>query len=425
MELTPQPPDSVGRNAQTAVFRAGATGARPLIPARWDRLQDAARRSMSKRAWAYIAGGAGTESTLAADYAGFDAWRIVPRVLRDVSARDLGVELFGHHYPTPLIAEPVGALDMVRTAPELDLTRAAAAYGIPVVMSNQAATPIERVAAEGGRTPLWFQLYWSRSNDLVRSLVTRAEKAGAQAIVVTLDNQVLGWRPQDLDLGHFPFLRGQGLANYTSDPVFRELVKERIARNEPSAKAKVTPAAVGTLLSMIRNYPGPASEARAAVETFLDVFNRSDLTWDDLPFLRSVTKLPIVLKGIQHPDDAAQAVTAKVDGIIVSNHAGRQIDGAIASLDALPEVVAAVKGRIPVIFDSGVRTGADVFRALALGATAVGIGRAWAYGLAVAGEAGAREAFRNVLAELDVTVALSGNTSVRHLSPDAVRRVIP
>jgi isopentenyl diphosphate isomerase/L-lactate dehydrogenase-like FMN-dependent dehydrogenase len=248
--------------------------------------------------------------------------------------------------------------------------------------------------------------------------------------VLTVDTTQLGWRCRDLDLGYLPFAHGLGIAQYTSDPVFRRLVAERMARPaDPSApKPRVTPAAVRTLIGMTRRHPGRfganlrSGEPRAAVETFLDVFSRANLTWDDLAFLRSRTTLPIVLKGIQHPDDARRAVESGMDGVIVSNHAGRQIDGAIASLDALPGVVAAVGGRIPMLFDSGIRGGADIFRALALGAAAVCVGRPWVYGMAIAGEAGASEALRNLIAEFDLVLGLSGHRSVAELTPDALVR---
>jgi isopentenyl diphosphate isomerase/L-lactate dehydrogenase-like FMN-dependent dehydrogenase len=351
-------------------------------------------------------------------------------VLRDVSERDLGVTLFGHRYATPLVASPVGVLELVDPDADLGIARAASALGVPAILSNQASIPMERVFAEGGEGPRWFQLYWSTSDELVESLVGRAETLGAQAIVVTLDTQMLGWRPRDLDLGFLPFIRGMGIAQYTSDPVFRRLVTERMTREaDPTApRPKVTPAAVRTLLGMTRRHPGRfrtnlrSGEPRAAVETFLDVFSRSNLTWADLAFLRTRTTLPIVLKGIQHPDDGRRAVESGMDGLIVSNHAGRQIDGAIASLDALPGVLAAVGGKVPVLFDSGIRGGADVFRALALGAAAVCVGRPWVYGLAIAGEEGAREALRNLIAEFDLVLGLSGYRSVAELTPEALTR---
>ena len=385
---------------------------------------------MSDEAWAYVNGSSGTESTAEANVEAFEQWRIVPRVLRDVSERELGVTLFGHHYPTPLLASPVGVLELVDPDADLAIARAASSLGIPAILSSQASVPMEKVFAEGGDGPRWFQLYWSSSDELVQSLVSRAEKLGAQAIVVTLDTQLLGWRPRDLDLGFLPFIRGMGIAQYTSDPVFRRLVAERMARpaDPDASKPKVTPTAVRTLIGMTRRHPGRfranlrSGEPRAAVETFLDVFSRADLTWSDLAFLRARTSLPIVLKGIQHRDDARRALDAGMDGLIVSNHAGRQIDGAIASLDALPAVVEAVGGRVPVLFDSGVRGGADVFRALALGAAAVCVGRPWVYGMAIAGEEGAREALRNLVAEFDLVLGLSGHRSVAQLTRESLAR---
>ena len=422
-----------GRQTQSAIYRAGARGREPKIPVRWPDLLARAERAMSAEAWAYVHGSSGIESTAETNADAFDAWRIVPRVLRDVSARDLGVSLFGHDYPTPLIAAPIGVLELVDDDADLAIARAAAGLGIPAVLSSQASVPMERVAADGGGGPLWFQLYWSSSDELVESFVARAEKIGAQAIVVTLDTQMLGWRPRDLDRAFLPFIRGMGIAQYTSDPVFQRLVAERVAgrasgTTPPAEKVRVTPTAVRTLIDMTRRYPGSfganlrSGDPRAAVETFLDVFSRSNLQWSDLAFLRERTKLPILLKGIQHPDDARLALDAGVDGIVVSNHAGRQIDGAVGSLDALPGVLEAVGGKAPVLFDSGVRTGADVFRALALGAAAVLVGRPWVYGMAIAGEEGAREALRNLLAEFDLTLGLSGHRSIAELTPEVLVR---
>jgi lactate 2-monooxygenase len=418
----------IGRSTQSTIFRAGAGGARPAVPTSWPALVAAAERAMSADAWAYVAGSSGREGTADANAAAFDRHRILPRVLRDVSARDLGVELFGHRYPAPILAAPVGVLELVHPDADLAIARAAASLGLPAVLSSQASIPMERVAVEGGGGPLWFQLYWSRDDELVESLVSRAERHGAQAIVVTLDTQMLGWRPRDLDRGFLPFIRGMGIAQYTSDPVFRRLVAERVAAG-PAAdapKPKVTPAAVRTLAAMTRRYPGRfganlrSGEPRVAVETFLDVFSRADLTWGDLPFLRERTSLPILLKGVQHPDDARRALDAGVDGLVVSNHAGRQVDGAVGSLDALPAVVEAVGGRVPVLLDSGVRGGSDVLKALALGAAAVLVGRPWVYGLAVAGQQGATEVLRNLVAEFDLALGLSGHRSPAELSPEAL-----
>ena len=405
-----------GRDTQSAIYRDGATGRRPVVPTSWPELERAAKKAMSPAAWAYIAGSSGAEETAANNRGALDAWRIVPRVLRDVSDRDLGIELFGHHYPTPVIAAPVGVLELAHPDADTGVARAASALGIPYVFSNQASHPMEAVAAVMGDSPHWFQLYWSSSDALVASLVRRAEDSGAQAIAVTLDTHMLGWRPRDLDAAYLPFIRGQGIAQYTSDPVFRELVANRVS--VPGPRPRVTLEAIRTLRAMKRNIPLP--NPRAAVETFLDVFSRSSLTWQNLAFLREHTSLPIVLKGIQHPDDAGLALDHGVDGIVVSNHAGRQIDGAIGSAAALPAIVDRVAGRVPVLFDSGVRSGADVFKALALGAAGVLVGRPYAYGLAIAGAAGAEAVLRGIVAEFDLVLGLSGHRSVAELSREAL-----
>ena len=413
----------VGRDIQSTIFRNGSTGLKPAIPAGWSDLESAAKKAMSREAWAYVKGSAGNESTEAANRNAIDRWKIVPRVLRDVDQRDLSIELFGHRYPTPLLAAPVGVLGMVDKDADVAVGRAGARLGVPYILSTQASVPMERVAEAMGDAPRWFQLYWSTSDELVESFVQRAEKSGAQAIVVTLDTHMLGWRPRDLSLGYLPFAHGKGIAQYTSDPVFRRLVEERIARNEPAAKARLRPATIRTLLDMTRNYPGGSLRSplpRASVDTFLDVFSRSTLTWDNLAWLRERTTLPIVLKGIQHPDDASRALDAGVDGLIVSNHAGRQIDNAIGSLDALPGIAERVNGAVPVLFDSGIRSGADVFVALALGASAICVGRAYTYGLAIAGEQGAYEALRNIIAEFDIVLGLAGYASAGSIPREAV-----
>jgi lactate 2-monooxygenase len=419
-----------GRAAQTRVYRDGAFGVTPKVPVGPERLERAAHEAMSARAWAYIAGSAGMETTAAANRAAFAKWEIVPRMLRDVAERDLGIELFGRRRRTPFLFSPIGVLEMVSREADLAVARAARRLEVPMVISTQGSRSMEQISAEMGDAERWYQLYWSNNDDLVASMVRRAEASGATAIVVTLDTHTLGWRTRDLDIAFLPFARGQGIAQYTSDPVFLELVKERAKRGARSdVDPKPTLEALRTLISIIRSYPGGSFLGklrsplpRAAVETFLEVYSRSSLTWDDLGFLREHTSLPILLKGIQHTDDARNAVEHGMDGIVVSNHGGRQVDGAIGSLDALPGIVEAVDGRVPVLFDSGIRCGADVFKALALGASAVAIGRPWVYGLAIAGEEGAAEVMRNLIAELDLTMALAGITNVAEITPDLIRR---
>jgi lactate 2-monooxygenase len=381
---------------------------------------------MSEEAFAYIAAGAGGETSLDTNRAAFRRWRIVPRVLRDVADRDTGVELFGRRLPSPFLLSPIGVLEMAHREADLAVARAAARHGVPMVYSNQASTPMEECAAVMGDSPRWFQLYWSTSNELVESLVARAERSGCEAIVVTLDTTILGWRTRDLDLAYLPFLRGKGIAQYTSDPVFRRIVEQRLG--EPSGNPAPRPnlAALRTLIQVLRNYPARSIRglrtgmARGAVERFVQIYSRPSLTWDDLPFLRERTKLPILLKGVLHPEDAERAIDAGMDGVVVSNHGGRQIDGVIPTLEALPAIAAAVAGRVPILLDSGVRGGADAFKALALGATAVGIGRPYVYGLAAAGQAGVEEVVENFGAELDLTMGLAGCRSVDEIGPEAL-----
>jgi isopentenyl diphosphate isomerase/L-lactate dehydrogenase-like FMN-dependent dehydrogenase len=404
-----------GRARQEWIYREGVSGARPRVPTGPDELERRARRAMSRRADAYVTGGAGAETTMRANRAAFARREIVPRVLRDVGERDLTVELFGRTLPAPLLLAPIGALDLVRRGADLAVARGAAAAGVPMVISNQAGTPMEDIAAVGG--PTWFQLYWSTSDELVDSFLRRAEASGCDAVVVTLDTTMLGWRPRDLDLGHLPFARGIGIAQYTSDPVFRGLVEQTLAAPSAGAPPRVSPQAVRTLLEITRNAPGRFRDnlrspvPRAAVETFLRVYSRPRLSWEDLATLRSRTRLPILLKGVLHPDDARRAADAGVDGVVVSNHGGRQIDHAVASLDALPGVVDAVGDALPVLLDSGVRTGADVATAVRLGARAVLLGRPFVHGLALDGARGVAQVLQNVVAELDLVCGLAGATT--------------
>jgi lactate 2-monooxygenase len=390
-----------------------------------DALQAAAERAMSPQAFAYVAAGAGNESTKRANEASFGRWRIVPRMLRDVSQRDTSVELFGRRITAPLMLSPVGVLEMAHRDADAAAARAAAAEGVPMIFSNQASVPMEVCAEAMGPSPRWFQLYWSTSNELVESLVGRAEACGCEAIVVTLDTTMLGWRARDLALGYLPFLRGKGIAQYTSDPVFQRLIEDGAGgTGAPAPRPNL--AALGTLIQLVRRYPErfwPAlrsGKARRAVERFVQIYSRPSLTWDDLPFLRERTRLPIVLKGILHPDDALRAIDSGMDGILVSNHGGRQVDGAIATIDALPGIVEAVDGRVPVLLDSGIRGGADMFKALALGAAAICIGRPYLWGLAVAGESGVREVLRNFIADFDLTMGLAGCRSVAEIGPETL-----
>ncbi|WP_424535564.1 lactate 2-monooxygenase [Sphaerisporangium viridialbum] len=375
---------------QNEIYLNGLGDVLPELPTDLTALEHLARQRLTPEAFDYVAGSAGTESTARANREAFERRRIVPRMLRDVAVRDLSVELFGQTLPSPVLLGPIGVLTIVHPEGELAVARAAAAQGVPMVLSTAASHSMEQVAEANGDGPRWFQLYWSKDRDVVASFLARAKASGYTALVVTLDTHTLGWRPRDLDKAYLPFLRGIGVANYFTDPAFQKAVGGSI----------------------------DDSNRDAAILRWATTFGDPSLSWDDLAFLRDHWDGPILLKGIQHPDDAWRAVDAGMDGVVVSNHGGRQVDGAIGSLDALPGVVGAVGDRTTVLFDSGIRTGPDVIKALALGAQAVLLARPYAYGLALAGEAGVRHVIRCLLAELEIAMALTGTTSPAELTPD-------
>lgn len=421
-----------GRARQEAIYRAGVFGARPKIPTSFSSLEARARKVMSRRAWAYVYGGAGEGATMAANRAALDRWQIVPSMLRGVEHRDLTTRVLGTSLNAPLLLAPVGAAGLVADKADVLIGGGAADAGVPYILSNQGSAPMEETAAAMGDQARWFQLYWSRDEALVDSLIRRAEAIGAGALVVTLDTTLLGWRPWDLDLGSLPFSQGIGIAQYTSDPRFAEIVADRVANPRPSAPVKVTPAAVRTLLSISRNHPGSLREnlrsptPRAAVETFLDIYSNPALSWDHIATLRRRTSIPVVLKGILSADDARRAFELGVDAVMVSNHGGRQVDGSMGSLDALVDVRRAVGDKPTVLFDSGIRSGTDVFKAIALGADAVTLGRPHIYGLALEGRQGVADVVDNVIAELDLTLGLTGVGSIgelRERGSELLRRV--
>jgi len=380
---------------QLGIYLAGLEGVTPDLPMDFAGLARRAEEAMSSEMWSYVAGGAGDETTQDANVRAFARYGLMPRMLAGAAARDVSVELFGERLPTPLMFAPVGVIGLCADDGHGDLAtaRAASLTGVPLIASTLSQDPLEDVAAALGDTPGWFQLYPPNDRELTESLVHRAEAAGFRAIVVTLDTLTLGWRPRDLALASFPQLKGLCLANYFSDPVFRSKL------DAP-----------------------PEDDVMAATGLWAMLFGNQSLTWDDLAWLRSLTTLPILLKGICSPLDARRAVDAGMDGIYCSNHGGRQANGGLPALDCLAEVLGSANG-LPVVFDSGVRSGPDVLKALAIGATAVAIGRPYAYGLAVGGQAGIEHVVRCLLAEMDLTMAIDGYASIGDLTREAIRPV--
>jgi isopentenyl diphosphate isomerase/L-lactate dehydrogenase-like FMN-dependent dehydrogenase len=379
---------------QLEIYLNGLGGTVPSLPVSFAELESRAARALPPSVLSYVAGGAGDEHTQRANVAAFGQWGLMPRMLVGATRRDLSVDLFGTRMPSPALLAPIGVIGLCAQDGHGDLAtaEAAARTGVPMIASTLSADPMEDVAARLGGTPGFFQLYTPTDREVAESLVRRAEQAGFKAIVVTLDTWITGWRPRDLATGNFPQLRGLCLANYFSDPVFRARL------GQP-----------------------PEQNPQAAVLHWAGIFG-NPLTWNDLPWLRSLTRLPLILKGICHPDDARRAVDAGADAIYCSNHGGRQANGGLPALDCLPGVVAAAGGR-PVLFDSGIRSGADIIKALALGATAVGIGRPYAYGLALGGASGVEHVLRTLLAEADLIMAVDGYPSLSDLTADALRPV--
>jgi len=376
------------------IYMHGLGGTTPSIPVSIAELEQRAIEAMEPRTAAYVGAGAGSEETIRANAEAFRRHRIVPRMLRDVSSRDLSSELLGTPLPAPLLLAPIGVQKIVHPDGELATARAAAALGLPLIASTASHFPLEEIAAAGGEAPRWFQLYWADDRELVRSFLARAEAAGYGAIVLTVDTFVPGWKPRDLQGAWLPFLEGVGVGNYFQDPVFRAALEKT-----------------------------PEEDQGAATGHFLGIQANPALTWDDLAWLREQTSLPIVVKGIQHVEDAREAARRGVDGIVVSNHGGRQVDGAIGSLDALPAIAEAVGDDLAVLFDSGVRGGADVLKALALGADAVCLGRPYVWGLALEGQQGVETVLQMVLAELDLTMALCGLARLDEIGPGYLQAI--
>ncbi|WP_236788945.1 alpha-hydroxy-acid oxidizing protein [Amycolatopsis sp. GM8] len=378
---------------QNEIYLQGLAGTTPPMSTDLTALEEAAAAVLTPEALGYVAGGAGAGTTMRANREAFDRWKIVPRMLADATDRDLTTTVFGTQLPAPVLLAPVGVQSIAHPEAELATARAAAGLGLPMILSTASSRTIEQVADASGDGPRWFQLYWPNDPDVCASILERARKAGFTALVVTLDTWTLAWRPRDLDRAYLPFIRNEGTAIPMSDPAFRARLEKTPEEDQPTA-----------------------------ILHWIGMFTGTDRHWGQLPVLRELWDGPILLKGIQHIDDARRAVDAGVDGIVVSNHGGRQVDGALGALEALPGIARAVGDQAEILFDSGVRTGADAFKALALGAKAVLLGRPFVYGLALGGEDGVRHVLRSLLAELELTLGLAGYRTPGELTPAALQR---
>ncbi|HVB41164.1 MAG TPA: alpha-hydroxy-acid oxidizing protein [Streptosporangiaceae bacterium] len=376
---------------QDEIYLNGLNGAVPVLPASLTALEDLAAERMAAESFAYIRGGAGSEDTVRENAAAFRRWRIVPRMLTDVSAPAFGSTVLGTRLAAPMLLGPIGVLKLAHPDGEVAVARAAASAGVPMVLSTASSVAMEEVAQANGDGQRWYQLYWPKDRDVAASLLSRAKAAGFTVLVLTLDTRLLGWRPRDLDRAFLPFIRGIGVQNYFSDPAFQAGLAGQ-------------------------------TDQGAWITHWVQMFGDPSLTWDDLPFLRENWDGPVVLKGIQSVADAQRAADAGMDGIVVSNHGGRQVDGGIGALDALPEIAEAVGSALTVLFDSGVRGGADIIKAVALGAKAVLIGRPYAYGLGLAGQDGVRHVLRALRNDFELTMRLSGFASLADLSPGVLAR---
>jgi len=363
----------------------------PEFPVRYEDLREQAHEAMTEEARAYIHGGAGAEVTFKREQ-DFSEWRIVPRMLQGVEDRDLSVEFLGKELQFPLMVTPLGVQTLAHEDGELATARAAKELGVPFILSSLSSMSMEDVSDTLGDTPKYFQFYWSSDEDIARSFLNRTEEAGYDGIVLTIDAPILGWRERLIERGYYPFLEGEGVGNYFSDPAFRSRLNEL-----------------------------PEQDPEAAVEEFLEIFGDPSITWDELSFVFENTDLPVHIKGVLHPEDARLAVEAGAEGVGVSTHGGRQVDGSVTALEALPDIIEEVGAEADISFDSGIRRGSDVFRTLSLGADVCLLGRPFVYGLALGGQAGVKHVLENIIADFDLTMGLTGRDTASEIDRSAVR----
>jgi lactate 2-monooxygenase len=380
-------------NIQMNFYQSGDEAAKRL-PVSFDEWEDRAKKILAAAPFGYVDGAAGSGDTKRGNVEAFQKYRIRPRICCDITKRDLSISLFGNKFPFPFLLAPIGVNTILHPDGEIAPAKAAAKLGVPYILSNVSSIQLEKVAEAMEDGIRWFQLYPPKNHDLTKSFLQRAEASGFTAIVITVDSTLLGWRETDLSNAYLPFLSGQGMGNYFSDPVFCSKLEEPPDKNVKDAARKA-----------------------------LEEGNNPCFTWKELDFIRQQTRLPLLIKGITHPDDAIVALEHGIDGIIVSNHGGRQLDGAVSTLDVLPSICEAVNNKVPVLMDSGIRRGADILKAMALGAAAVLIGRPYAYGLAVAGEMGVQEVIQNLIAETELQLAISGRSSIQEVDSSLVIKV--
>lgn len=400
---------------QRKMYIDGFAGIKPAIPVSYAALEERAKQRLSAEAFAYLAGGAGNEMTIRANQIALEQVKIHPHMLGGVQEVSMNLKWRASTLPAPFMLAPIGVLELAHREGDLAVARACAARHIPMIISSQASHPMEAIAAHLGDAPRLFQLYHGKSDAVSQSFIQRAERINCQAIIVTVDTTMLGWRTRDLALGYSPFIFGKGIAQYTSDPAFNNLPDPDDA---PAIKPTITLTLLQHLLSISAAFPGNPitnlvqGKALKAVRKFTHIFNNPGINWSDIARIKEWTSLPVYIKGILRADDAAKAISIGVDGIIVSNHGGRQVDGAVGSVEALVSILKTTQGKLDVWVDSGIRTGSDIYKCLALGATGVLIGRPYAMALACGGASGVIDCIDNLMAELELTMVLSGCDSL-------------
>ncbi|PLB54422.1 FMN-dependent alpha-hydroxy acid dehydrogenase [Aspergillus steynii IBT 23096] len=358
------------------------------------KLEELAHEKLSQGGWFYASSNAGMSQTHQANRQAFYRHRLVPRQLVDTNRRDTTTEIFGHRVSAPIGFAPIGINQIYHPAAEAAVARVAGELNLPYCLSTAGSTPIETVgAANGPGNPRFYQLYMPHDDELTLSLLTRARDAGFDALLLTTDTWQLGWRHDDVAHSNYAFYRGRGADLGLSDPVFRRRCQD--------------------------DGIDPDRDVVAASTKWIDsIWHGRAWSWEKIPWLQEQWRRisggrPFAIKGIQSVADARKCVEYGVDGIVVSNHAGRQVDGAVASLDALESIVDAVGDRIYVMFDSGVRGASDVAKALALGARFVFVGRLWIWGLSIMGEEGVRHVMKSLLADFDILMGVAGFNSVQ------------